>query len=375
MKQAIPKVVNASENNGHQPSRIFVGLGWKISLLSSLILLIVVSTFSVINYSSLLDNIEQQRETQYQRYAREVESLIGRSTETLNELIRIIPYLKGMETTLLAAKREEILATFDRYWTLFQIQKDIEDIRFYDADDILLATWSNFAINEFRDNLILDHVREVNSKEQPATPMVCVESCVQYTIEPLLINGSRVGVIAIGSSLVDVFISFRRASGSDIGLFINQDSNSYSTSPGTDMNIPEWNIRITALTNSKRNLSILKEVVKTNPNLNSIGLGVQQKWNNRHYQIKLLPLYGIRASDQAQLVIITEITDTNRAIQDSIWRIIVIGLIGLVLSEIILFSVLSTPLSRLKHIVSSLPLLAGGGFGSFRSALTSRHRQ
>jgi diguanylate cyclase (GGDEF)-like protein/PAS domain S-box-containing protein len=375
MKQAIPKESNASENNSRLPSRIFVGLSWKISLLSSLILLIVVSTFSVINYNSLVDNIEQQRETQYQRYAREVESLIGRSAETLHELIRIIPYLKGMETILLAGKREEILATFDRYWTLFQIQNDIEDVRFYDADDMLLANWSNFDVNEYRDSLILDHVREVNSKEQPATPMICVESCTQYTIEPLLINGSRVGVIAIGSSLVEVFISFRRTSGSDIGLLIKQENNSYNTSPETDMNIPEWGIRITALTNSKRNLSILKEVAKINPNLKSIGLGVQHKWNNRHYQIKLLPLYGIRASDQAQLVIITEITDTIRAIQDSIWRIVVIGLIGLVLSEIILFSVLSRPLSRLKHIVSSLPLLAGGGFGSFRSALTSRHRQ
>ncbi|MGG7056192.1 EAL domain-containing protein [Nitrosomonas sp. ANs5] len=375
MKQVISENSIVSTKTSPQSSRAFVGLSWKISTLSSLILLLVVTTFSVINYQSLLDSIEQQRETQYQRYAREVESLIGRSAENLHELIRIIPYLKGMENSLLAANPEQILASFDRYWTLFQIQNDIEDVRFYDASESLLASWSNFEANGYRDNLILEHVREVNSREQPATPMICVESCTQYTIEPLLINGTRVGVIAIGSSLIDVFLNFRRASGSDIGLFIKQKENAYDTPSDTNMRIPEWNVRITALTDSKRNLAILNKVAKKHPDFENIGQGIQNKWNDRHHQIRLLPLHGIRASDQAQLVIVTEVTDTVRAIQDSIWRIVIIGLIGLVLSEIILFSVLSRPLSRLKHLVSILPLLAGGGFGGFRSALASHQRK
>lgn len=375
MKQVISENSIVPTKASSQSSRAFVGLSWKISTLSSLILLLVVTTFSVINYQSLLDSIEQQRETQYQRYAREVESLIGRSAENLHELIRIIPYLKGMENSLLAASPEQIYANFDRYWTLFQIQNDIEDVRFFDASESLLASWSNFEANGYRDNLILEHVREVNSREQPATPMICVESCTQYTIEPLLINGTRVGVIAIGSSLIDVFLNFRRASGSDIGLFIKQRGNANDTPSDTDMHIPEWNVRITALTDSKRNLAILNKVAKKHPDLENIGQGIQNKWNDRHHQIRLLPLHGIRASDQAQLVIITEVTDTVQAIQDSIWRIVIIGLIGLVLSEIILFSVLSRPLSRLKHLVSILPLLAGGGFGSFRSALASHQRK
>ncbi len=365
------------KNADRRLSRVFVGLNWKVSLLSSLILLLVVTTFSVINYRSLIDNLEQQRETQYQRYAREIESLIGRSSENLHELVRIIPYLKGMETNLLTGNSEEIFATFDRYWTLFQIQNDVEDVRFYDSSELLLASWSNFDSNLYRDSLILDHVREVNLREQPATLMICVESCTQYIIEPLLINGSRVGVIAIGSSLVDVFLNFKRASGSDIGLFVKQLGTSHNTlsESGVGMSIPGWNIHITALTNSKKNFAILNEVAKAYPNLESVGQGVRNEWNNRHHQIKLLPLHGIRIADQAQLVIITEITDTVRAIENSIWRIVVIGLIGLILSEIILFSMLSRPLSRLKHIVSALPLLAGGGFASFRSEIASHWRE
>uniref|UniRef100_UPI0025D63BF7 diguanylate cyclase domain-containing protein n=1 Tax=Nitrosomonas sp. TaxID=42353 RepID=UPI0025D63BF7 len=75
------------------------------------------------------------------------------------------------------------------------------------------------------------------------------------------------------------------------------------------------------------------------------------------------------------LVIITEITDTVQAIQNSIWRIVIIGLIGMIFSEIVLFSTIARPLSRLKFIVSLLPLLAGKGFSNFRNALSSRWRK
>lgn len=379
VKPAISERPVDLKNTGHKFFRIFIGLSWKISLLSSLILLLVVTTFSMINYNSLIDSIDQQRETQYQRYAREIESLIGRNSESLHGLVRVIPYLKGMKASLQAANSQKILTTFERYWTLFQIQSDIEDIRFYSSSGSLLARWGNFDANAYRDNLILEHVREVNTREHPATLMICVESCTQYIIEPLLIDGVRTGAIVIGSSLVDVFLNFKRASDSDIGLFVgrtvNNTHNNILSDNNAFMGIPEWNVSITALTNSGKNLTILSKVAKSHPNLAEIEQGIQHEWNNRHYQIKLLPLHGIRISDQGQLVIITEVTDTVQAIQNSIWRIVVIGLIGMVFSEIILFSMISRPLSRLKYIVSLLPLLAGRGFGSFRSALSSHWRR
>lgn len=367
------------KNTNHKSSRIFIGLSWKIALLSSLILLLVITIFSMINYNSLMTSIEQQRNTQYQRYTREIESLIGRNSENLHGLVRILPYLKGMKDSLLADSSQAIYSTFEHYWTLFQIQSDIEDIRFYNNSGSLLARWGNFETDSYRDNLILEHIQEVNTREQPATLMVCVESCVQYIIEPLLIEGSRAGAIAIGSSLVDVFLNFKRTSGSDIGLFIghtiNDAHNTYSCDGSALMGIDEWNVCITALTNSGKNLTLLKETAKNHPNLAKIEQGIQFEWDKRHYQIKLLPLHGIRIPDQGQLVIITEITDTIQAIQTSIQRIVIIGLIGTILSGSILFYIISRPLSRLKHIVSLLPLLAGGGFDGFRKSLTTRWRK
>ncbi|MGH8684866.1 MAG: hypothetical protein ACREUM_05880, partial [Nitrosospira sp.] len=43
----------------------FLGLKWKVLLLSSLILLTIVASFSVITYSSLIDDFERQRDVQH----------------------------------------------------------------------------------------------------------------------------------------------------------------------------------------------------------------------------------------------------------------------------------------------------------------------
>lgn len=374
MKHVISKPSSASRNRVHSSPGFFVGLNWKISLLSSLILLLVVTTFSWLNYTSLIDTIEDQRKRQYQRHVQEIESLIGRSSQNLDQLIKLIPYLKGMEDSLLAGNANTLFENFDRYWTVFQIQNNIEDVHFYDAADLPLASWSNLDPSVKRDNLVLEHVHEVNQREQPATPMICVDNCTQYTIEPLLINGIRVGVVAIGSSLIDVFMNFQRSSGADIGLIVKH-TNAAPGQPDSDMHISEWNSHLTALTNSQRNLALIQQTAAQYPDPQAITDGVQIESNQQHYRIKSLPLKSISATNQAQLIVVTEITETIQAIQVSIWRIVVIGLIGLLLSEIVLFSLLARSLSRLTHIVSILPQLAGGGFGSFRDTLAARWRK
>src|SRR5690606_14098784 len=142
-----------------------------------------------------------------------------------------------------------------------------------------------------------------------------------------------------------------------------------------DVWFPDWEMRLAALTNRERNLKILNHAIKTHPDPLSLKQGIQTERNKRYYRVKLLPLQGVSAADQAHLVVITDITATIEAIHNSTWRIVIIGLIGLIFSEILLFAILSGPLSRLKHIVFTLPLLAGGSFSIFRATLSSIERK
>ena len=47
----------------------FLGLKWKVLLLSSLILIAIVVSFTGITYRSLMNDFENQRDVQHQRYA------------------------------------------------------------------------------------------------------------------------------------------------------------------------------------------------------------------------------------------------------------------------------------------------------------------
>lgn len=351
----------------------FFSLKWKISLLSSLILLIVITMFSVINYRSLIDNADYQSNLQYQRYVTEVENLIEQTSNNSRQLIRMIPFLKGMDTALSMQSSTQITQAFEQHWSLLQLHNGIETIRFYDQLNQLLIGWDNFEDDMQRDTLILEQVHDVNSRELPASLLICIEMCLQYTIEPLLIDGVRAGTIVIGASLADVFLGFKRTFGSDIGLFLKMKVE--ESLDKNDVTFSNWSVRLAALTNREKNLEILNQVLEAHPTIQDLRLGVHTERDNRYHRVKLLSLRGVNVSDRAYLVVLTDITQTILSIRDSTWRIIIIGLIGLLVSELILFAILSLPLTRLKHIVFTLPLLAGGSFGIFRATLASVSRK
>ena len=348
-----------------------LGLKWKVLLLSSLILFAIVAAFSIFSYRILISNFENQSEAQYQRYIKEVEGLIAQTSQNLHQLAGLTPFLKDMEKGLLASDGENITDAFDLHWASLQLQNGIHLVRFYDKSNQLLASWGAPEPGAHQeDEAILAWVRGVNSREQPVSPLSCLENCVQYAVEPLLIEGRSVGVIVIGASLVDAVLGFENIAGADIGLLIREKEKA----PGSlnaGMRVLGWSARVAALTNSERNLPILNRVAQEHPDFSTLEKGVELSWNERHQQIKQLPMRGVNASSGARLIVITDITATVDAIHSSTLQNVVIGLLGLLLSELLLFIALTKPLSRLKHIVFSLPLLARSDFKNFRTLLLS----
>lgn len=348
--------------------RTFLSLKWRVLLLSSLILLALVIAFYVISYFNLANHFESQRDAQHQRYAKEVAGLIEQTSQNLHQFGGMIPFLKGVDIGLLASDRDGVRHAFDKHWALLQLHSGIDSVRFYSKSNQLLASWGVPEPDTHESDAMLSWVREVNARERPISPLSCAESCVQYAVEPLLVEGANAGVVVIGTSLVDAVLGFKNISGADIGLLIKEQG---SAPKSNDMRIPGWNIRIAALTNSKSNFLILNKVAQEYPNLGSLEKGVQISGDNHYRQIKLLSLEEGYASDKAQWIVITDVTSTVNAIRSATQQNVVAGLLGLILSEILLFVILTKPLSRLKHIVFTLPLLAGSTFKRFRSALHS----
>lgn len=344
----------------------FLSLKWKVLLLSSLILIAIVVSFTGITYLSLMNDFESQRDAQHHRYAREVEGLIDQISRNLHQLAGLIPFLEDMGTGLLAGNKKQISEAFDPYWMPMQLNKGIELIRFYDNSNQLVASWG-MAQSDADESLMSTWVREVNAQEMPMSPLSCHASCIQFAVAPLLVEGKSVGVVVIGVPLVDVILDFKDISGADIALLTQEKADA---DKGNEVKISNWDVRVVAHSR-EMNVAILDKVAEQYPDLDRLENGVQLSWGNQHLQIK--PLFPARmaASDNAQFIVMTDITSTIRTIHSSTQQNMVIGLVGLILSEILLFVILTKPLSRLKHIVFTLPLLARSRFKDFRSEVRS----
>ena len=348
----------------------FLGLKWKVLLLSSLILIAIVVSFTGITYQSLMSDFENQRDVQHQRYGREVEGLIDQISQNLHQLAQLIPFLEGMNTALLANSGKSIAQTFDPYWAPLQLNKDIELIRFYDSSNRLLAHWGN-SESYAEENVMLKWVGEANAREQPISPLSCQKSCTQFAVTPLLVEGKNVGVVVIGIPLVDVVLGFKDISGAHIGLLMKDQGNKVNNN---DMKIANWNFQVAAHSRDM-NVAILNKAAELYPDFDNLEEGVQIVWANQYLQVKPLPLEKIGGSGKAQLIVVTDITSTIRTIQGSTQQSILIGVVGLILSEILLFIILTRPLSRLKHIVFTLPLLARSSFHDFRTGASFRQSE
>lgn len=354
---------------GHKERR-FRSLRWKISLSSSLILLAVVMLFCFISYLGLMANFDNQREIEYRRYSREVNSLIKNTSQNLFQLAEMIPFLDGMKKALLTNDGESISKVFDPHWALLQFHNGVEFVHFYNPMNQLNASWDSLETSIDGNILISTWVSHVNQSERPINPLLCRESCIQYIVAPLLVEGKKAGVVVMGISLADVFLAFKRISGADIGLLIKEPDNVLLQN---DFDLLRWNVHISALTNKERNQEILNRVVQTHPDMYTLNEGIQVRWNEQYQQIKLFPLNSYEP-DKAYLIMLTDVTAAVNNIHDSIWKIALIGLLGLIFSEILLFLIFTRLLAKLKDVAFMLPLLASGQFEKFRLSLASTDR-
>lgn len=370
----MPDIINKQAHNQQPASnadkqRRFLSFKWKITALSSLILFAVVLLFCFVSYWGLIANFENQREVEYKRYDREIDNLIERLSWGLRQQAETIPFLDGMGKALVSGNSEKISQIFDQHWALMHFNSGVESVRLYNSSNQLAAAWGVTELSPEDEVTIREWVREVNQTEMPINPLLCRKNCIQHTVTPILFEGKTGGIAVMGISLADALLAFRRVSGAEIGLLLHVDPDEHATDPST---IGPWNTTIAALTSKEKNHAILNKAAGIYPSISYLREGVQVNLNNNYYQIKLYSLESVN-KDQANLVVITDVTPAINNIYDSIWTIALIGLMGLIVSELFLLGIFTRLLSRLKDVSFTLPLLASGQFKDFRRSLASKN--
>lgn len=102
-----------------------------------------------------------------------------------------MPFLDGMKNALRTSDGESIIRFLDQHWALLQFHNGVEFAHFYNSSNQLNAGWGNLESNIDDENLLLSWVSDVNRSEQPINPLLCRDSCIQFIVAPLLVEGER----------------------------------------------------------------------------------------------------------------------------------------------------------------------------------------
>ncbi len=363
-------VEKTSEMLPHGPSRI-LSLKWKAMLLTSAVLIIITAAFSGLSYFNLISQFRQQRELIHQRQEQELNGLIAQSLVQLKHLAGTIQNLKDMSPALQLNTQDALYSAFDKHWIALQLEYGLDVARFYNVDNQLTAAWGQSGLPEVTQLPTPNWVIEANADERPITGVDCSTKCTIFAVSPILISGRHVGAVLIGSPMTDIVLGFKNFSDADVGLIITSGQDD-AVETIDDRSLPNWQSKVAALTNFKQNVAILKHVSHQYPNISELIAGISVGIEDRHYELKLKSIEDTGHLENAQFVLISDITTPLANIGVATRENLLLGGLGMMASVLLLLALLWRPMTRLRVTAETLPLLGVGAFERARSSIMRR---
>ena len=347
--------------------RKLISLKWKALVSLSLILLTVNMTFYLFHKHALETAFEKTRMDTYERNNLAIKALLAKSSFQLQQLGQLIPSLFSNQNSLNQYNTKELTSAFGKIWPILQIDLNINYLAFVDDTAQLLSSWGNndnlFAIDaDFQQT-----IKRVIKTEVPEAIVKCTIACVQLAIVPLFAKNKSVGSILIGQYLADLVLDFNKLANTDIGILIS-NPNPNSTIKSSIRYLAPWNMTVFAISNAHETENLLQNLAQRFPSITELSQQ-QIRHNNQTFEIFAEHFNQHYFQGEGYLVTLDNITDQIAEIDHAKSLSLLIGGLGLTISEGVLLLVLWNPLSRLKHTADTLPLLAKEEYTKFRSTL------
>ncbi|MBL4762279.1 MAG: EAL domain-containing protein [Gammaproteobacteria bacterium] len=348
-------------------SSYFFGLRWKAILMLSFVLLAVNAGLTTMAYNSQIKQFNNTRIASQERNKQELSALLSNSTLYLQQLQSVISNLEGMQEPLRTANATSIKQSFENHWLSMEFEWGLDRIEFYNNTSQALGKWTPLAPNKKLDAQIQSWVKQVNKSETPFNIISCVSGCSQYAVIPQLIRGEKSGVIVLAASLADSIISFKKITGNDIGIITQLKSDHHSPMQRAPI-LSQWGYQITGLTSTETTQDILRKFSETYTTIESVKTESYIQFNDEFFELNYFP---INSNNENLILVLSNITAEKNHINNATKNILIASLLGLIISEIILFALLSSPIRRLQNMTNSLPLLAKGDYTNARDIIST----
>lgn len=347
----------ARVGGGCQGGGMASGLKRRFLLSITVILILLNCGMSLLVYRTNLDQYEaRQAEIRLVQEA-ELAAVFARGLDSIVALTTFIPELRtgASRDGVSPGLAERFSAVMREHGLLLNVEWGVEGVHVFDRPSDADAAFSWPPARAVPDSRAL--VQRAHTADTPVGTIVCEERCWQVAAMPLMHAGSTTAVVIVERSIGDSLRDFHQLSGADVVL-VDLSDTSHDGIPGHRL-----------LGTSQAHA--VSAVVETLAALDHAGphdtgaqrVSVADQW----YEV--FRAQGVQTDPSVGVMIVDRVTEQVGAIHAATRDSLLLGFVGLVLSEILMAAVFWGPVRRLGDAVAALPLLADKSFESLRAAL------
>ena len=343
----------------HRPR--FLSLKWKALLGVSVVLAIFNASLAFLVYHKTTGQFEAEQAERRLAQGRSFDAMMTNGFEAMSNFASFIPLLSApgypVGSPLTAARIEAVLA---EHGALLAVEWGVEAVHFFDIDDLVQpsVTWpGGYAVGG------IEHFLDAAKRDDSLKGrLVCVESCTQVIALPLLQDGDTAGLLVVRRSVADSLREFHMLTGADLamsGLGEAGDSDARALAP--------WQQRVAAITHQQSVLPILRELAARHE-LADVETAPRRVYHAAEwYEVFVMPQSPVYAG--LNVLVVNRVTAQVHAIRDATADSLLLGLAGLLFSELMLLGLMWAPMQRIQDVVFALPLLVERAYARLRKEL------
>lgn len=351
------------------PARHRFSLAWRVTALSSLLLLILVALFIWLGHHHLTQQFENSRMAHHERQQREIRLAMQRSADNLRQLAGLTASVSTLGDALALGDTTAIDNALRSQWPSLQLEAGVDEVFVFDPQGRLLG--HSGGIQGATELPVEGWIEDVLAREAPITTLRCGLNCQQYAAVPILVEGRSMGMVVLSRSLADVTREAKEVSRSEIALMVT----GYTGSNDLDASrrLSEWNGHLVALTSREATLPLLERASNTAPIFELADRPLELPYAGRYLEIS-----AVYMQDDADwrstgyFLLISDVTSQTVAIQKATNTLLLLGVVGWLAAELLLLAILLGPMARLRRVAALLPALARGDFTRVREKLPQR---
>ncbi|AVU10343.1 GGDEF domain-containing protein [Halomonas sp. 'Soap Lake  len=343
-----------------------LSLTWRVTALSSLLLLVLVAFFTRLGQHYLTLQFEGSRLAQHERPQREIRLVLQRSADSLLQLASLTASAPNLANALAHSNRSAVADTLNALWPSLQLEAGVDELFIFDAQGHLMGhSGSNTPSNELP---LQSWIGGVLETESPVKTLRCAMDCQQFVAVPMLLEGDSIGTVVMSRSLADVTRQAKEVSSSEIALLVIGDREEQEGLE--ERRLPHWKGHLVALTSRELTLPLLQLASVQTPIDPLTDAPFSIKHASRY--LELSAVYMEEDADwrsTSYFLLITDTTDQVAAIKNATNTLLFVGLVGWLAAQLLLLVILLGPMARLRRVAELLPALASGKFSSVRAKL------